>query len=58
MRAVGYQTSLPIEDEAALQDITLPRPEPTGRDLLVGGEGAETAHVRGGHAGTCSRTGG
>lgn len=35
MRAVGYQTSLPIEDEAALQDITLPRPEPTGRDLLV-----------------------
>ncbi|KTS38665.1 Zn-dependent oxidoreductase [Methylobacterium indicum] len=35
MRAVGYQTSLPIEDEAALQDITLPRPEPTGRDILV-----------------------
>ncbi|QRE75959.1 zinc-binding alcohol dehydrogenase family protein [Methylobacterium aquaticum] len=35
MRAVGYQTSLSIEDEAALQDITLPRPEPTGRDLLV-----------------------
>ncbi|KMO35041.1 Zn-dependent oxidoreductase [Methylobacterium tarhaniae] len=35
MRAVGYQTSLPITDEAALQDIALPRPEPTGRDLLV-----------------------
>ncbi len=35
MRAVGYQTSLPIEDEAALQDITLSSPELTGRDLLV-----------------------
>ncbi|KMO20971.1 zinc-binding alcohol dehydrogenase family protein [Methylobacterium platani] len=35
MRAVGYQTSLPIEDEAALRDITLPRPEPAGRDLLI-----------------------
>ncbi|MGE7413751.1 zinc-binding alcohol dehydrogenase family protein [Methylobacterium tarhaniae] len=35
MRAVGYQTSLPITDEAALQDIALPRPEPAGRDLLV-----------------------
>ncbi len=35
MRAVGYQTSLPITEEASLVDIQLPRPEPFGRDLLV-----------------------
>ena len=35
MRAVGYQKSLPIENEAALTNIDLPRPEPKGRDLLV-----------------------
>ena len=35
MRAVGYQKSLPIENEAALTDIDLPKPEPEGRDLLV-----------------------
>jgi len=35
MRAVGYQTSLPIEDDRSLEDITLPRPTPEGRDLLV-----------------------
>lgn len=35
MRAVGYKTSLPIEDDRSLEDITLPRPTPTGRDLLV-----------------------
>ena len=35
MRAVGYQTSLPIDDAASLQDIELPRPEPAGHDLLV-----------------------
>lgn len=35
MRAVGYQTSLPIEDPAALVDIELPTPVPAGRDLLV-----------------------
>ncbi len=35
MRAVGYQKSLPAIDDAALVDIELPRPEPTGRDLLV-----------------------
>jgi zinc-binding alcohol dehydrogenase family protein len=35
MRAVGYQKSLPIEDEGALVDIDLPKPEPKGRDLLV-----------------------
>jgi zinc-binding alcohol dehydrogenase family protein len=35
MRAVGYQTSLPASDPAALVDIDLPRPAPRGRDLLV-----------------------
>ena len=36
MRAVGYQKSLPIDDPRSLVDIELPRPEPQGRDLLVG----------------------
>ncbi len=35
MRAVGYQKSLPIEDDHSLQDITLARPTPEGRDLRV-----------------------
>jgi NADPH2:quinone reductase len=35
MRAVGYQDSLPIDAPAALVDIELPKPVPTGRDLLV-----------------------
>jgi NADPH:quinone reductase len=35
MRAVGYQESLPIDAHAALVDIDLPKPIPTGRDLLV-----------------------
>jgi len=35
MRAVGYQTSLPIENDASLVDIELPRPEAQGRDILV-----------------------
>ena len=35
MRAVGYQTSLPIDDPLSLQDIELPRPEAKGHDLLV-----------------------
>jgi len=35
MRAVGYQKSLPIENEAALTDIDLPKPAAKGRDLLV-----------------------
>src|SRR5262249_37757107 len=35
MRAVGYQKSLPIDNEAALVDIDLPPPEPKGRDLKV-----------------------
>ncbi|WP_445501170.1 zinc-binding alcohol dehydrogenase family protein [Microvirga sp. G4-2] len=35
MRAVGYQQSLAITDEASLTDIELPRPEPGARDLVV-----------------------
>lgn len=35
MRAIGYQIPLPIENLASLQDIELPKPVATGRDLLV-----------------------
>lgn len=35
MRAVAYQVPQPIEAETSLVDIDLPRPEPTGRDILV-----------------------
>ncbi|MBA1155073.1 zinc-binding alcohol dehydrogenase family protein [Microvirga mediterraneensis] len=35
MRAVGYQQSLAIDQDASLVDIDLPRPEPGSRDLLV-----------------------
>ncbi len=35
MRAIGYQACLPINDPAALVDIELIDPEPSGRDLLV-----------------------
>jgi NADPH2:quinone reductase len=35
MRAVGYQTPGPINDPASLTDIILPRPQPSGRDILV-----------------------
>ena len=35
MRAVGYQKSLPIENDGSLVDIELPRPEARGRDILV-----------------------
>src|SRR3982750_665558 len=35
MRAIGYQTSLPITDPAPPTAIALPRPEPTGHGLLV-----------------------
>lgn len=35
MRVVAYTASLPIEDAASLQDMTLPDPRPDGRDLLV-----------------------
>src|SRR5262245_2194464 len=35
MRAVGYQKSLPIENDQALVDVDLPKPAPQRRDLLV-----------------------
>lgn len=35
MKAVAYQNTLPIDNPAALQDIELPDPMATGRDLLV-----------------------
>jgi len=35
MKAVGYQQSLPIEDERALLDCELPKPEPGPRDIRV-----------------------
>ncbi len=35
MRAIGYTTSLPIDDPQSLVDLALPKPEATGRDLLV-----------------------
>lgn len=35
MRAVGYQQSLAIDQDASLVDVDLPRPEPGPRDLLV-----------------------
>ncbi|MCY1641428.1 zinc-binding alcohol dehydrogenase family protein [Methylorubrum sp. SL192] len=35
MKAVGFHTSLPIENEAALVDLDLPTPVPGPRDLLV-----------------------
>ena len=35
MRAVGYQTPAPITEQASFVDIELPKPVPTGHDLLV-----------------------
>ncbi len=35
MKTIGYQDSLPIDNPASLQDITLPEPVAAGRDLLV-----------------------
>ena len=35
MRAVAYRRSLPVTDSKALEDVDLPRPVPSGRDLLV-----------------------
>jgi NADPH:quinone reductase len=35
VKAVGYQHSLPIQDQASLIDLELPRPSPSDRDLLV-----------------------
>jgi zinc-binding alcohol dehydrogenase family protein len=35
MRAVGYRTALPIDDDQSLLDVELPIPAPGPRDLLV-----------------------
>lgn len=35
MKAIGYQDNLPIQDDNALQDITLEMPTPSGHDVLV-----------------------
>ena len=35
MKAIAYQDSQPVDHADALQDITLPEPVATGRDLLV-----------------------
>ena len=35
MKAVGYLHSLPIQDASSLMDVEVPRPLPSGRDLLV-----------------------
>ena len=35
MKAVAYRTPLPVQDETSLLDVELPKPTPTGRDVLV-----------------------
>ncbi|MBE3640627.1 zinc-binding alcohol dehydrogenase family protein [Mangrovicoccus algicola] len=35
MKAIGYKAPGPVDHPAALEDIDLPRPVPTGHDLLV-----------------------
>ncbi|MDX2470713.1 MAG: zinc-binding alcohol dehydrogenase family protein [SAR324 cluster bacterium] len=35
MKAVGYKASMPIDEKGALEDITLPDPIPSNKDLLV-----------------------
>ncbi|WP_201551523.1 zinc-binding alcohol dehydrogenase family protein [Psychrobacter fjordensis] len=35
MKAIGYQDNLPINNEMALQDITIDKPVASGRDILV-----------------------
>jgi len=35
MKAVAYQTSLPIDQPHALLDVELDKPEPAGQDILV-----------------------
>jgi zinc-binding alcohol dehydrogenase family protein len=35
MKAIGYRSSLPIDNPAALEDVELPVPSPEPRDLLV-----------------------
>lgn len=35
MKAIGYQKTLPITDVNALEDVQLPNPEATGKDIFV-----------------------
>jgi zinc-binding alcohol dehydrogenase family protein len=35
MKAIGFRSSLPTSDPTSLTDIDLPKPKPTGRDILV-----------------------
>ena len=35
MKAIGYKENLPIEDVKSLQDVELPIPKATGKDILV-----------------------
>lgn len=35
MKAIGLYTYLPIDDPESLIEVELPKPKPTGRDLLV-----------------------
>ncbi len=35
MKAIGYYQSLPIEEAESLVELTLPKPKPQGKDLLV-----------------------
>ena len=35
MKAVGYRESLPATNPQSLEDVELPTPTPTGRDILV-----------------------
>ncbi|WP_298981814.1 zinc-binding alcohol dehydrogenase family protein [uncultured Roseibium sp.] len=35
MRAIGYTTSLPVNDQKSLEEFNLPKPTAQGRDLLV-----------------------
>ena len=35
MKAIGLKHYLPIEDPSSFLDVELPKPQPTGRDLLI-----------------------
>lgn len=35
MKAIGFHSSRPIDDPLSLEHVDLPKPEPTGRDILV-----------------------
>ncbi|HEX6177255.1 MAG TPA: zinc-binding alcohol dehydrogenase family protein, partial [Thermoanaerobaculia bacterium] len=35
MKAVGFHRNLPVDDPESLVDLEVPKPAPTGRELLV-----------------------